>query len=391
MPKKATVETESLWVPLAARCVCYACGVHLPETRMKDNCRLCFDVFCVKCLGTKRLMPTHYGYTEPQSVCVSCNLLLTSFVTFASQMHKRGAGIILPPRQAVIVSACNIPVKQRLPGSESPGGAAASPQGASDGEPEGFFARFKKRFSSQKGGSVEESSAIGSGSRNGLSAPASSSSLASTHSSLTPPVTSHCNIPPSALTSRGMKIRDAGWLFMVGWRPLNPDTSIVFGSQGEVYLRLRDVTRVTLGASAICSATEPASHNTGGSASNRNTLPPSASVAAKRLSMAPSALQREAEEVGFNDGRITIEMRGGYYCQLLVGVVQVERGPPSGSPGSDDEDQSDDDEPRIVDFTSDPSAAQDLVERLQTLIRHCRTHFAFSNASMALHVDLCPA
>lgn len=380
MPRRATVATESLWVPLAARCVCYACGVHFTSPAEKNHCRLCFDVFCHKCLVAKRLLPSHYGYTEPQTVCSSCNLLLTVFVVFASQIHRRGAGLVLPPRQAVIITGTNLP---------TPGGVAST-SNSSTAET-GFFRGLLRRLSSKS-----------------EAPPPPSDEKSNTSSSSS--YSSFCTAPSASMCNRSLRASHAGWLYMVGWRPLNPNTALVVGSASsstQVHISLKDIVQVSFGAASLppVSGSTVADRPMGyrHSVAPSTTRPASSSTSATttkyRHSVMPSTLQKHADERGYNDGRLNLELEGGFYCQVAVGVVQTVRGngPCSLGDESDEEDgpprgqqSDDDDEERIVDFTLDPAAALELADRLTSLLRHCRTHFAFSAAKMALHADMCP-
>jgi hypothetical protein len=360
-----------MWVPPAARAVCYSCGMKFTNPSEKNNCHLCFDVFCTRCIQSKRLLPVHYGYTDPQPVCNTCNLLLTSFVRFAAHVHRRGAGILLPPREAVIIASCNLP-STCLQGNDN---VVALP---SKQQEEGFFSRLFRRSRSEETSSARESS---------------DKLPTSTSTSPPPVISSFCNIPQSVLGSRGVQVRDASSMFMVGWRPLNISTAIVVGPNGDVHLFLKDIIRVSVGGLAGSSnSSSNANKRMSVSPASAAQSSPSAAAAAKHrhtVMLTSSALSNNKgnDEPTFNDGRITVEMRGGYFCQLLVGQVEIV---PRRAPSGGDEDSDDDEEEQIDDFTSDTAAAQQLADRLSTLIKHCKQHFALSQASLALHADLCP-
>jgi hypothetical protein len=216
-----------------------------------------------------------------------------------------------------------------------------------------------------------------------------------------PQVSSYCNIPQAVLASRSVQVRDACSLFMVGWRPLNVATAIVIGQGAEVHLFLKDIVRVTVGGGGINGSVQTNEKYKRMSVSPSNPSTPSAAAAAKNLRhtvmLTPTSakggtgsVEGNGGESSFNDGRVTIELRGGYYCQLLVG--QVELAPRRSSVHSNNtSDNTDDEVDTIEDFTSDPNAAQQLVERLSTLIKHSKQHFALSQANLALHADLCPS
>jgi hypothetical protein len=85
---------------------------------------------------------------------------------------------------------------------------------------------------------------------------------------------------------------------------------------------------------------------------------------------------------------MVVELRNGRTCTLLVGSIVLDADGPSDIPADGDDEAP----PRSgAEFTSDPLLAQALVLALQAVVRHARTHFAFSQASMALHADMCPA
>lgn len=189
---------------------------------------------------------------------------------------------------------------------------------------------------------------------------------------------------------------------MVGWRPLNVATAIVVGQGADVHLFLKDIVRVTIGGGGINGSVQTNEKYKRMSVSPSNPQTPSAAAAAQKnfrhtVMLTPTSAKGGAgggsSDVGggessFNDGRVTIELRGGYYCQLLVGLVEL--APRRSSAGSNTSDNTDDEVDTIEDFTSDPNAAQQLVERLSTLIKHAKQHFALSQANLALHADLCP-
>lgn len=377
-----------MWVPQAARAVCYSCGTKFSGPAEKTNCYLCFDVFCHRCMLTKRLLPVHYGYTDPQPVCNTCNLLLTSFVRFAAQVHKRGAGILLPPREAVIIASCNLPKSVQVGVGGAHGSNVTLPLSDETG---GWFSRFVRRVRGEEAPSLEASGSSSTADRR------AACPHATTDASDAPQIASCCNIPPSELASRGVQVRDACSLFMVGWRPLNVSTAIVVGHDSEVRLFLKDIVRVSVGNSLSGQQNPNKRASVSPSSSVAQASPsPSASAAKHRhtvmLTSSSASGNKGNEESPFNDGRVTVELRGGYFCQLLVG--QVETAPRRSSTsirGGAEDDDTEDEVDTIEDFTSDPSAAQQLADRLSTLVRHVKQHFALSQASLALHADLCPS
>ena len=356
MPKKSTAETESLWVPLFARQVCYCCGVGVADMESKDNCRLCFDVFCLNCFGTKMALPAHYGYTDPQPVCKTCALLLGSFPTFCSKIHNRQGGSLLPPRCAVMVLYCDIPSDQ------------INQAGENESSSEGFFAGLLNKFrrkpdQQQQQAQLRQSMRVAADDRVAM--------RRSTVAGATPPAprndtcqSSYCRMPDNR--TFGLRADDTMDVSMIGWRPLNPATAITIGS--NIHICIKDVYRVSLLTSE----------------SDRSQPPPAARGGkAPPARAAPATSPTQPAEVG--DGRIGIELRNGRACHLLVGSVTRDTDGPSpkgtdgASAGSDAE------------FTSDPITAQAFAAALGAIVKHARTHFAFSQASMALHVDMCPA
>lgn len=298
MPKRNIAAAESMWVPLAARHVCYQCGAHTPEMEDKDNCRMCSDAFCNNCLNQKQSLPAKYGYSTPQPVCKMCSLLLNTFPTFASRLHTGQGGVLLPPKYAAIVTHHDLPYHPD---------AAMTEGSPTDKKGGGLFSRFKKDTppATTKNGTDKFPDAPSSYSRQ-------------------QPDNQSFSVKPD----------NAVLINCVGWRPMNPDTTIVIG---KISLALKDIARISLG-------------------------------------------DAKGSGKAVNDGRITLTLRNGGLCQLVVGMVTSE----ASSNGVEG------DEPHYVEFTTDPTEAAVLVANLTALVKACRTHFAFGRASLALHKDMCP-
>lgn len=181
MPRKSAAARESLWVPEIARKVCYHCGVAFQDEGEKNHCRMCFDIFCSSCWGHKVTLSPDYGYTEPQPVCVTCELLITSFPMFAAALHHNQGGQLLPRGQAVMV----------VGGSGPPAGTTPQPS-------------LISRLSQWVSRSDE---------------PSGTPTLSST-----------------------IKAKKASPIFLMGWRPLNPSTALRIGR--DLFINLGDVRHV---------------------------------------------------------------------------------------------------------------------------------------------------
>lgn len=295
-----------MWVPLAARHVCYQCGSHIPGMADKDNCRMCSDAFCNSCLNQKQTLPVTYGYTTPQPVCKMCSLLINTFPTFASRLHTGQGGMLLPPKCAVIVTFHELPYNPD----------AALDGSLGDGKKGGLFSLFK---------------------RDSAVAAASAAKAAGAD-----PPSSYCRHLPDA-QSCSVRPDNAVLITAVGWRPMNPDTTIVIGS---VSLAIKDIHKICLGDDKVSGK-------------------------------------------AVNDGRITITLRSRKICQLVVGSVSSESQRSTRITNTGDM-EGDEISQRFVEFTTDPAAAAVLVASLSSLVKACRAHFAFGRASLALHKDMCP-
>ena len=451
MPRVTVTNSEMRWVPLAARRVCYSCGTFLEKDQDKDNCRLCYDVFCTNCLREKMALPPFYGYNDKQPVCRVCVLLLRTFPTFGSRLHRGQGGMLLPPRVAVVVTSCDLPYLS----AEDLGGARAGsmPTPKSDA-PKSWFGRLIRRLRSDKPAAPKK----GGGSSN--SATRSTQSLPDLPSSYT-------RVPTKELLNpSGQR---AVLMSLVGWRPMNPDTILCVG---PISICVRDILKIYSGS--VVSGTAGNGSTAVGSSSSL-TPPPSSNgtSAGRRLSAmfgsksnggaAPgvagggSGRNVGAVSAPFSDGRITFVLQGGFSISLLVGITTFDRDaspvvvrkksssnldsrPGSPSPRTKDDDEDSEyeaDDPycemfadkgilidsgmadsgsgrrgsfgggrrgswlpgssarrlegvTTVDFMTDPKEASQLAENLVKVVRECRGHFAFGRASMALHKDLVP-
>lgn len=211
MPKRETSTRESLWVPRQVRAACYHCGLRFSNDEEKINCRLCFDVFCDRCMGMPLQMPPSYGYSEPQPVCVSCELLVNSFPTFACQIHHQQGGQLLPPSHAAFL----IPhaESERLAVRNDSGNASRRrrrvEEDREEKKPAGFFASIAAFFSRRPADRNDKQQ----------------KALPRTNS--------------SQLGSAAKKLgpETAVPVTLLSWRPLNPMTTLHCGAETNIFLK----------------------------------------------------------------------------------------------------------------------------------------------------------
>lgn len=104
MPRRPS-PLEAFWVPKVARALCYCCGRRFGNDSEKRNCRVCYDIFCGACLRYEIELPPAYQYDGIQPVCESCKLLSSLFTNFLPSEPTNGAGSLLPPNFAAVVTA----------------------------------------------------------------------------------------------------------------------------------------------------------------------------------------------------------------------------------------------------------------------------------------------
>uniref|UniRef100_A0A7S1LW66 FYVE-type domain-containing protein n=1 Tax=Neobodo designis TaxID=312471 RepID=A0A7S1LW66_NEODS len=109
MPRANTSATVSPhWtrlVPGVARHACYACGRQLLGEDEKRHCHMCYDVFCKACTTAKCVLAEyHYPSDRPQSVCGVCHSLLANFPMLLSRIDDDAGGQLLLPQQRVWVT-----------------------------------------------------------------------------------------------------------------------------------------------------------------------------------------------------------------------------------------------------------------------------------------------
>eukprot|EP00758_Cryptobia_borreli_P002919 Tbor_TRINITY_DN3390_c0_g1::TRINITY_DN3390_c0_g1_i1::g.23505::m.23505 len=368
MPRKEIAELESRWVPIQARCVCYQCGSHLPNDDSKDNCRLCFDVFCLSCLQEKTSLPSSYGYHVPQEVCKMCALLLKIFPTFTSKLHTGMGGMLIPPGIGAIVTACHLPFypgacrgSSHVTSSSSRNKVSnemrndnnmlESSGSAKDKRSSGRFSIFNRLRGKDKEKAVE---IIDGGTSPECDPPISYITKPieeifgnRLNNSANEDLNGNVGDRSSMATPESLTTENTVELFMTGWRPMNPSTRIQVGD--SISILIQDILRVSCGSG-------------------------------------------RTKGKSVSDGRVSIYLRNGGYVQLVIGVVTSSR-------DNDDikiklkcdSDEEDSSVYRCVEFVTDPNEASRLVDNIDKLTKECKLHFAFGRASIALHKDMCPA
>jgi hypothetical protein len=331
----------------------------------KDNCRLCYDVFCPACFSEKRIVP---GHDDPQIVCCTCNLLLTTFPTFAIKIQSGYGGSLLPPGCAAIVVYSDISSRptanvdvMALPGRSSQ---------PDDDEEGGIFSNFF--------GKTKKSKENPSSPRQTMS-PLQSTAMAESKALRQSVAVHSFSRMPSETKETALRSEDAVPISMVGWRPINPSTSIRIGD--KLFICLDDIQNVH---------TQVPDTGALPGSGNSPSLHPAASphMAQARQRLAMSIMRHKAlGKTVVGDGRVVIELRNGECCHVLIGTARYERDSEGAGGGSDQPSAS---VGKLVDFTSDPETASQFAKGLKSVVKHCRGHFAFSSASMALHADMCP-
>ena len=445
MPRK--VQSE-LFLPLCIRPVCYRCGKTFTEESEKNNCRLCFDVFCTNCWGDLIHLPPESGYTRPQAVCKSCMLLVTLFPTFTSTIHQGGGGSLLLPDHYLIVLANTYGVVEHKeePGqSNEPGNNGKPIQKKSifsrifGGEnktneqqvnntntnssknnrqqPVPFAANYNFRFSEPgfdsgasssknftdgKNKSAASSSSIFGGRLEKKSSGKDKSTDGNQHGDVDPgPV---YKIPD--VNSTKFHQSRCEQMAITAFRPLQPDTRLCVGR--DISIPFRDIKEIKfLGRERLRVVCVPADHHhrledaaLGKGGHGRGGLSGSTSN--------PMAVDRFVDFMVVHKTETLVEQKAGrnrFSRAKNNGAREADRG----TLDDDDDEENEDDtvsgnhegngssgnsETKMLNMKSetiltvDPRAVEALYESLNSFFKHCGNHFSFSRSAMAIHQDI---